>query len=471
MSEEKEIKKTVTEKDNGSRKAAAASPLETEKISRLLVSFCIPALASSLVTSVYNIVDQLFIGNLLGVAGNAATNVVFPAVTLISALSLMCGVGSSNSMNIHRGRGDTKTAAKCVGGGFGMMILFGLAVMIPMLLATRPILTLFGCTESVMPYALDYARIIALSFVFSMISAAGTFLVRADGAPKFALYCIAVGSLSNVFMDWIFIYVFGWGIKGAAWATFLAQAISTAMVLWYMTKRFRSFTLSAEDFRPDLQIYGRLAAIGFGPAFNFGTQAIVQIFINNALRKYGAQSVYGSDVCLAIAGIAGKVNTFASGVVVGLTNGLQPISSYNFGRKNYKRVAEAGKKVVGLVLAIGFVIFLCYQIFPVQITSLFGEGDELYFEFAAKYFRIFYLLIMLFGLQSSVAGFFSSQGKVKQSITISLVRQVIFFPPLLIILPKFFGLTGVLVSGPLSDLAMAVVAGTLFIRELKKLES
>ena len=191
--------------------------------------------------------------------------------------------------------------------------------------------------------------------------------------------------------------------------------------------------------------------------------------MNNALRKYGAQSVYGSDVCLAVAGIAGKVNTFASGIVVGLTNGLQPISSYNFGRGNYGRVAEAAKKVVGTVLVTGFVIFLCYQVFPVQITSLFGEGDELYFAFAAKYFRVFYLLIFLFGLQSSVAGFFSSQGKVKQSITISMVRQVLFFPPLLVILPMFMGLDGVLLSGPLSDLAMAVVAGTLFIKEIRKL--
>ena len=157
-------------------------------------------------------------------------------------------------------------------------------------------------------------------------------------------------------------------------------------------------------------------------------------------------------------------------MVVGMTNGLQPIASYNFGRKNYARVAEAARAVVKIVLICGCVIFACYQLFPIQITSLFGSGSDLYFEFAGKFFRIFYLLIALFGLQTSVAGFFSVQGKVSKSVTISLVRQVLFFPPLLVILPKFMGLNGVLWSGPISDLAMAVVASVLFTKELRKLD-
>ncbi|MBE6041817.1 MAG: MATE family efflux transporter, partial [Clostridiales bacterium] len=163
------------------------NPLETEPISKLLVSFCIPSLASSLVTSVYNIVDQLFVGNVLGVQGNAATNVVFPVITLVTALSLMCGVGPSAAMNISLGRGDRDGAAKAVGGGFGLMVICGLITMLPLLLFTDPLLDLMGCTETVMPYALPYARIISLTFVFSMLSASGVFLVRADGSPKYAL--------------------------------------------------------------------------------------------------------------------------------------------------------------------------------------------------------------------------------------------------------------------------------------------
>lgn len=447
-----------------------SNPLETEKISKLLVSFCIPSLASSLVTCLYNIVDQLFIGNVLGIVGNAATNVVFPMVTLITALSLMCGVGPSNAMNIRRGSGDMEGAGRCVGSGFGIMILCGMICMLPMLLWTQPLLQLFGCTETVMPVAMPYARIIALSFVFTMIGASGPFLIRADGAPNFSLAVVATGAILNIILDAVFIMGFGWGIRGAGWATLIAQAVSTAMVIWYMKRRFRAFPLKASYFRPDWKLYGQMAGIGIGPAFNFGTQAIVQIFLNNALRTYGAASIYGSDVCLAVAGVANKVNTLANAMIIGMTNGLQPIASYNFGRGNYGRVAEAAKKVVGIVVILGFAIFACYQLFPVQITSLFGEGDDAYFAFAGKFFRIFFLLIPLYGLQTSIAGFFTSQGKVSKAVAISLVRQILFFPPCLILLPKFLGLNGVLWAGPAADLAMALTAGVLFARELKKLE-
>lgn len=446
------------------------NPLETESITRLLISFCIPSLASSLVTCLYNIVDQLFIGNVLGVVGNAATNVVFPMVTLITALSLMCGVGPSNAMNIYRGKGRIEQARRCVGGGFGIMVLAGLICMIPMLIATQPMLHLFGCTDTVMPVAVPYARIISLSFVFSMIGASGPFLIRADGSPNYSLLVVATGAILNILLDALFIFGFGWGIRGAAWATLIAQAVSTAMVVWYMKKRFSAFELSISDFRPDARLYWQMAGIGAGPAFNFGTQALVQVFLNNALRSYGARSVYGSDVCLAVAGVANKVNTLANAMIVGMTNGLQPISAFNFGRKNYGRVAEAAKKVVLMVLLMGFAVFVCYQLLPVQITSLFGDGDEEYFEFAKKFFRIFFMLIPLYGLQTSIAGFFSSQGKVSRAVAISLVRQIIFFPPLLILLPRLMGLDGVLWAGPVADLAMAITAGTLFVREIRKLE-
>jgi len=444
------------------------NPLETEPISKLLVSFCIPSLASSLVTSVYNIVDQLFVGNVLGVQGNAATNVVFPVITLVTALSLMCGVGPSAAMNISLGRGDRDGAAKAVGGGFGLMVICGLITMLPLLLFTDPLLDLMGCTETVMPYALPYARIISLTFVFSMLSASGVFLVRADGSPKYALACIATGAGLNIVLDALFIFVFRWGIAGAAWATLIAQVISAGMVIWYMM-RFKTLRLRLSDFYPDFNLYYRMAAIGAGPAFNFLTQALVQILLNNTLRTYGAASKYGSDTCLAVAGVANKVNMLWTGVVVGLTNGLQPISSYNYGRKNYDRVIEAARSVIKTILIIGLAVFGLYQLFPAEIVSWFGAGDESCREFAKLFFRTFFLLVTLTGLQSSVAGFFSSQGKVSKSIIISLVRQVIFFPPLLLILPKMFGLSGVLWSGPLADLAMAITASVLFVKEIRKL--
>jgi Na+-driven multidrug efflux pump len=278
-----------------------------------------------------------------------------------------------------------------------------------------------------------------------------------------------VGAVLNIILDALFVMVLGWGIPGAAWATVISQAISAAMVIGYLF-RYKTLRLEPADFCPDGKLAYSISLLGAGPAFNFMTQAMSLVFLNNELRIYGESSVYGSEVTLAVAGVANKVNTLAVAIVTGLTNGMQPIISFNFGRKNYRRVMETAKTVVKMVLGAGFAIFLCYQFLPVQIVSLFGSGNELYFEFARKYFRIYLLLICLNGLQSSVAGFFSAQGKPGKSILISLTRQVIFLSPLLVILPIWFGLNGVLAAGPIADFAMAVLALTLFASEMKKLK-
>jgi putative MATE family efflux protein len=443
--------------------------LETDRLSRLLIRYCIPSLASSLITSVYNIADQLFIGQKLGINGNAATNVIYPIITLITALSLMCGVGSSANMNLALGKNHPEKAKKVVGNGFVLMVSCGLILSAIVLLFSVPVLKLLGCTDVIMTYALPYARIVAVGFAFSLVGAAGPFLIRADGSPMYAFASIAVGAVLNIILDALFVMVLGWGIPGAAWATVISQAISAAMVIGYLF-RYKTLRLEPADFCPDGKLAYSISLLGAGPAFNFMTQAMSLVFLNNALRIYGEASVYGSEVTLAVAGVANKVNTLAVAIVTGLTNGMQPIISFNFGRKNYRRVMETAKTVVKMVLGAGFAIFLCYQFLPVQIVSLFGSGNELYFEFARKYFRIYLLLICLNGLQSSVAGFFSAQGKPGKSILISLTRQVIFLSPLLVILPIWFGLNGVLAAGPIADFAMAVLALTLFASEMKKLK-
>jgi len=446
--------------------------LEHGDLGRLLVSFCVPAMAGTLITSAYNIVDQLFIGNVVGVIGNAAINVIYPAVTLITSLSLMCGVGASASMNLALGAGRIDEARKSVSTGFMLMIFCGAVMTAAVLGWTDQLLYLFGCTGQILPYAAPYARITALTFVAAMIGAAGPFLIRADGSANYALLCTVVGAVMDVILDWIFVIPLGWGIEGAAWATDISQLISAAMVVAYLL-RYRTFKLKRKDFAPDLRMSGQIAAYGAGPMFNFLTQALVQIFLNGALRTYGAASVYGSEVTLAVAGVANKVNTIAVAVVTGLTNGMQPIVSYNFGKKNYKRVMQTGRVVIGTILAVSFCIFLCYQLIPGPITALFGTGSALYFEFAGRFFRVFLMMIGIDGLQSSVGGFFSAQGKPGRSILISLTRQVLFLPPLLVILSQYFGLDGVLWAGPIADTAMACIAVFLLFKEyghLKGLE-
>lgn len=484
-----------------SERGGGQEALERAPLIRLLPGFCIPALLSSLVTSVYNIVDQLFIGNKVGLLGNAAANVVYPAVTVLTALSLMCGVGTSAVMNLSLGNGEREKARMAVGNGVTLMVLCGAVPCIAILLFTEPLLYLFGCTDAVLPYAFPYARITALGYIFSMLGAAGPFLIRADGSPRLALVCTAAGAVLNVFLDALFVYGFEWGIEGAAWATVIGQAVSAGIFVWYLL-HFKSFPLFSDPaalskkaerqevspvsklqsqaesrsgrrecaFMPVPALTGRIIALGAGPMFNFLSQALVQILMNGALKTYGAQSIYGSETTLAVAGVANKVNTLAVAVFTGLANGMQPIVSYNFGRKNYKRVIRTGQAVIGSVLAVSFLIFLCYQFFPRQITACFGSGDELYYEFAERYFRIFLMLIFLNGLLNSVGGFFSAQGKPWQSIALSFTRQIVMLPLLLSMLPRVMGLDGVLWSGPIADLVMACLAGVLFIRRIRELE-
>ncbi|MBQ7991580.1 MAG: MATE family efflux transporter [Solobacterium sp.] len=435
--------------------------LEEGKISTLLVRYCLPAMAGSLVTALYSIVDQIFIGSAAGVYGNAASNVVWPLVIFLTALSLMCGVGVSACMNMAMGRQDTVSARRYTAGGISLMVLCGLLLSLGVLIFLKPLLYLCGCTDSVFPYASVYTRILAYGFVFSLISSAGPFILRADGVPGYALFCTVIGNVLNVLGDYILVFVLKKGIAGAAWSTVISELTGTVLVLAWLP-RMKTMRLEKNDFMLRPLYLRNIASAGMGPAMNFLTQTLSFILINGALKTYGAASVYGSENVLAAAGVANKVNTFASAIVTGLTNGMQPGISYNYGKGHMERVCELGNAVIRLVLAAGFVITFIYQVFPVQIASLFGDGSPLYFAFAARYFRIHFALISLYGLQSSVGGFFSAQRKPLYSMCISMTRQLILLPLLLFILPRFFGIDGVLYSGPLADLGMACVALSLF---------
>ena len=449
--------------------ASAHEQMEKGALAPLMAKYCIPSLAGSLVTAVYNIVDQIFIGNDLGSIGNAATNVVFPAVTLLTAVSLMCGVGTSAAMNLSLGRGSGERAAKSTGCGISLMVLTGLVLTAVLLLFAPQLLMLFGCTEMILPYALRYARILSLGFVFSILSASGPFVIRADGASGYALAATVSGALLNILLDWIFVCRLKMSIEGAAIATVISQAIGAGIVMHYLLRRFSAVKLSIRDYVPSVHVYCDIIKLGAGPAINFLSQALVQILLNNALKGYGALSAYGSEITLAAAGVANKVNTLASALFTGLANGSQPIISYNFGRKNYARVRKAGITVVSLVVASGLAVTLLYQLVPVQITKLFGEGTDAYYAFAASFFRIYLMLVCFQGLTVGIGGFFSAQGKPLMSIVLSASRQLVILPILLCILPRMFGLQGVLCAGPLADGIFAVIAFSVFFRYISKM--
>lgn len=443
-------------------------PLETEKISKLLIRFCIPSLMSSLVTSLYNIVDQLFIGNVLGVIGNSATTVVFPAVTIITALSLMCGVGGSACYNLSLGEGKIDEAKKSIGNCFSLMFICGFIMMFAMLFFTEPLLNLFGCTKTIMPYAKPYALITSIAFIPSLIAAAGPFIIRADGQPAYALLCMAAGSFINICLDALFILKMNLGIAGAAYATVIGETFSAIMVLYYLT-RFHAFKIKICMFKPSLYMYKKISLLGAGPAINYLSQVLVQIFLNNSLKIYGQNSIYGSETTLAIAGIANKINTICVGVCTGLTNGMQPIISYNYGKKHYQRVMKTAKIIIKSVLIFGLFIFVIYQFFPLFLISCFGNGNSYYFEFGKLFFRIYLMLFFLNGYFTSVMGFFSALGKPKKSILLSSTRQLIILPALIFILPYFWGLMGILIAAPVADFIVAILSYKMIHKEFNNL--
>lgn len=443
--------------------------LETEDISKLLRKFCIPSLTSSLVTSLYNIIDQLFIGNTLGVIGNSATTVVFPVVTIITALSLMCGVGGSASFNIALGKNHQEEAKKSVINCFIAMIFYGLIITSILLLFTKPLLTIFGCTKTIMPYALPYARITSLAFIASIIGAAGPFIIRADGSPMYALLCMIVGTLINIILDAIFILKLNFGIAGAAWATVIGETVSAIMVLYYLTI-FRTFQIKLKMFKIDFKMCKKISLLGAGPAINYLTQALVQILLNNSLKIYGQNSIYGSEITLAVAGIANKVNMICIGVCTGLTNGMQPILSFNYGKHNFNRVIDTSKIVIRIILCFDMMVFVSYQLFPAFIISLFTNASYQIYEFGYMFFRIYLMLFFLNGYFTCVMGFFSAIGQPQKSIILSTTRQLFILPLLILILPKIFGLKGILYAGPITDLILALICYKMIHKEYKRCE-
>lgn len=442
--------------------------LETEKIGRLLPKYALPSVMSGLVSAIYNIVDQIFIGHNVGMLGNAATNVAFPIVTVCTAVSIMSGVGCSAGFNMATGRGDRDEAGRIVGSCIDLMAAAGIFIAAVTLIFLTPLLYAFGATKNSLPYATVYLSITAIGIPFSIIGVGGSTVIRSDGSPAYALICVATGALLNVGLDALFMYGMGMGIAGAAWGTVIGQAVTCIMVISYFF-RFKTVKLKREFFRPRPKYAAHIAALGMGPLVNHMSMFVVQILLNNALRTYGAMSVYGSDIPLACVGVITKLNTVFTAVVIGIAQGVQPIISHNYGAGNYGRVREAAGKAITVMLIISFAFFLCCQLIPRELVSIFGSGSEEYFAFAERYLRIFMMLICVSGLQITAGNIFTSVGKAKLSVFISLTRQILFLPPLILLLPLKFGIDGILYSGPVADAMCVAVAVILLIRGRRRL--
>lgn len=442
------------------------NPLGSEPVSSLLRRFAIPSVIAMLVSALYNMVDQLFIGHSIGVLGNAATNVAFPLSMVCTSIGLLCGIGGAANFNLCMGRREPEHAKSYVGSAISMLAILGVILCVAVQLFLRPMMLLFGATPDVIDYACTYTRITSIGFPFLIITIGGSNLIRADGSPKFSMLCNLVGAIVNTILDPLFIFVFHMGMAGAALATITGQILSFALVVFYL-RGFKTLPLSLSDLKPNMACWARIAALGATPAFNQVAMMVVQIVMNNTLTHYGSNSVYGSDIPLACAGIISKVNMLFFSFVIGISQGLQPIVSFNFGAQKYDRVKDAYKKAVFAATAISIVAFLCFQLFPRQIIGIFGSGSEEYLHFAERYFRIFLFFTFLNGIQPVSSNFFTSIGAPKKGIFLSLTRQIIFLLPLLLIFPYLFGIDGVMYTAPIADLAAASVSIVMVVREFK----
>lgn len=444
------------------------NPLGYEKISKLLKAFALPSITATLVSSLYNIVDQIFIGHGVGYLGNAATNVSYPLSTICLAIALLLGIGSASRFSICLGRGDVQKAAMIVGNGILMMLFAGILYLIIGEGLLSPLLRIFGTTDEVMPYAKQYAGITLLGMPLLIMTNGISNLIRADGSPKYSMICMVIGAIVNTILDPIFIFIFHWGIMGAALATVLGQILSFLMAIRYLWN-FRNICLKKECFHLHMRENMKTMYMGTSSCVNQIAITFVQIVLNNSLTYYGALSVYGKDIPLAACGIVMKTNAILLSIIVGISQGVQPIIGYNFGAKKYTRLKEAYLLAVKwnfVVSAIGFCLF---QFCPKWILSIFGSGDVLYEEFSIMFMRTFLFMVLVNGVQLLSSNFFTAIGKALKGLLLSLTRQVFFLIPLILLLPLHFGIFGVLLAGPIADF-IAFVVSVLFVRkEFKQL--
>lgn len=442
------------------------NPLGVQPVNRLLSQFAIPSIISMLVGSLYNIVDQFFIGQRVGELGNAATNIAFPLSTSCLALALLIGIGGSSAFNLAMGSGHEKRAVNIMGNAVVLLAGSGLVLSIITLLFLKPLLLFFGSPKSVLPYAMEYTKITAFGFPFLLLSTGGGHLIRADGRPRITMLCNLVGAVLNTILDALFVFGLNLGMSGAALATIIGQIVSGALAIGYLMHG-KTVTIRRENLRIKWENVTRIASLGMAPCNNQVAMMVVQIIMNQSLKHYGSHSIYGENIPIACAGIITKVNMIFMSFVIGLSQGLQPIASFNYGAGKKGRVKEAYIKAISIGAVLAVIAFFMFQFFPRQIISIFGDGSELYYQFAIRYFHVFLFFTFVNFMQPITSNFFTAIGKPKVGSFLALTRQILFLLPLILLFPLFLEIDGIMYAGPVADCLAAVVCFIMVYRELR----
>ena len=449
---------------------AADNPLGSAPLAPLIAKFSIPAVISMLIGSAYNITDQIFIGHVVGMLGNAATNIVFPTVTLTTGLSMLFGIGSAANFSISQGADEIDEAKKYVHTGLAGVAITGILTGLLVFLFRKNVVTICGADPGgmVYSYAAAYLSITAIGLPFHMFTHTASTIIRADGSPRYSMLCTVSGAVLNVFLDWLFMFPLGMGLEGAATATAISQIASWTLAVLYLP-RFRAFSIRLRDMKVSPAHLKKSMAAGIPNFTNHMLMMCTNIVLNNVLAAYGAMSVYGPDIPLAVSGIAQKTNMIMVSFAVGLAHGCQPIWGFNLGAKKYDRVKGTYWRAFAAAFAIGVLFFAALQTCPRQIISIFGEGSELYYEFAVRYLRIYLMMVFFQNINPVTINYFSATGNHRQGLLVSLSRQGLFLIPLLLILPRYYGINGVLAASPIADTMAFVLSVTMVLLSFRKL--
>ena len=434
-------------------------------IGKLLLQYSIPAIIGMVVNALYNIVDRMFIGNIPDIGSLAITGVgiTMPIMTIVLAFGMLIGIGTTANISLNLGKGNRTTAEKLLGNAFTLSIIVGLAIAITGTIFANPILNLFGASENTLFYAKEYIGIILLGCTFNILSFALNSTIRADGNPKMSSITMVIGCGANIILDYLFIFVLNLGVKGAALATIISQAITFFIILYYYTAGNSNLKLKIENFKLKKHLVTMTFAIGIAPFATQIANSLVQVIANNALKTYG------SDLAIGAMTVISSLNIIFMMPIFGINQGCQPIIGFNYGAKKYERAKEAFKYATIAACVICIIGFISIQCFPTQIISLFNNDPELT-TLAIKGIRIYLLMMPVVGINIVATSYYQSIGKAKISMFVSLLRQVILLIPFTIILPKFIGLDGVWAAGACADSLSVIITLILLKKEFKQLD-
>ena len=447
--------------------------LGKDKINKLILSFSIPCVISMLINSIYNIVDQIFIGKGVGTLGNAATNVIFPLIIIFNAVAGLIGNGAAANLSLKLGEKNKKAAAKSIGQAVSLTIILSIVISGIAYIFLPQLVYLFGCTESVYKYAVDYGRIIVIGAPFMLIYSSFSSIIRADGSPKYSMIMLVIGAIINIILDPIFIFGFDMGVKGGALATIIGQIVSFVIAIIYLFK-IKSVKLTKNDFKLDKDVF-RILALGISSFITQATILVLFIFMNNILTKLGANTKFGADIPLFVYGVISKINSLYISTVLGISIGSQPIIGFNYGAGNKSRVKETIRKVLIINFAIGIIFNLLFVLFPKQITGIFISSNDvsynLFMEFAVLMCHSFLLVISLNALEMTTSIVIQSLGNVVKSTAVTFIRQIILLIPISLILAFVFnkGIYGVLYAGCIADVLCFIITIFIIKSEYKKL--